>query len=43
MYIDISKLDEWLMNNENYSQDEREIIVEAINNYIEYGDIKTKD
>ena len=34
MKIDVGKLDEWLLDNPNYSQEERELIVEAIEEYI---------
>ena len=28
--MDIAKLDFWLLNNPNYSQEERELIIEAL-------------
>ena len=32
--IDITKLDNWLLNNPKYSQEDREIIIEGIEDYI---------
>ena len=36
MKIDISYLDEWLLWKENYTQEDREIIIEAVEEYIKY-------
>lgn len=36
MKIDISYLDEWLMWNEEFSQEDRELIIEAIEDYRKY-------
>ena len=33
MKIDIEKLDEWLLRNKDYSQEERELIVEALEEF----------
>jgi len=34
MDIDLRKFDEWLLDNEKISQDERELIIETLNEYI---------
>lgn len=33
MRLDIKKLDEWLLNNPDYSQEEREVVLEALIDY----------
>ena len=33
MKVDISYLDEWLQDNEDYSQEDRELIIEAMEEY----------
>jgi len=33
MLINIHKLDEWLLDNPNYSQDERELIMGAVSQF----------
>jgi len=35
MKIDLKELDEWLLNNFNYTQEDRELIIQAVNEYSE--------